>query len=369
MRQAAVLRWGAATPVLACAAACGLGEGGIPDLYPVDGGPGTGPSDPSKPVALATPILDPPTSAVTCAEEIAITGRAAPGQTVVGTTPRGTWVATSNAQTGRFCVPVGLGAGVNAISVYVMGDRGQSPAANQSVTRQAGCGASAGHPGTGLPIVRTAASAGGADSGTGAPVRVVKVVSEATPTQALPPLAGTADAMVDGKIETFARYQTETAWDWDFKPVKDIPLQIHLALDKPSQVSSVKLVWREARASSGKTYASEYQVAVAAGASPGELPSSGVSSSDPEGWQFVGSKLGGVGGEELVDLSGAKLPTVRSIVLRLVEDGHSFTWNETFELAEIRVNVVGTQNSSALDNVPPTVLMPTAGGICSQVGY
>ncbi|MBK6849543.1 MAG: hypothetical protein IPG96_19115 [Proteobacteria bacterium] len=346
---------------------CGLGEGPIPGLEPVADG-GVDPLKPGKPQVLSAPILDAVSQTVTCAEDVAITGRAVPGQTIVGTTPRGAWVTTSNPQTGHFCVAVGLAAGQNAIAVYVQGDQAQSPPAKQSITRQPGCGAQPATSPIGLPIVRASGSVSAAGSAS-VPARVVRVVSEDKPTMALPPQSGSPEAMVDGNVATFARYQTETAWSWSLSPVKDLPVLVHLALDKPYQVSSIVVVWKEARASSGKTYASDYQVAVASGATPGELPTSPVSSTDPQGWQFVASKLAGAGGEETIDLAGAKLPTARALVLRLVEDGDSFTWNETFEIAEIRVNVADVATARAPDSGVPVTLLPTASGLCSQAGY
>lgn len=355
--------------VVASWGGCGLGDEHAPSIFEVDAGV-LGSSNPSGPSGvLSAPLLDPVTQAVTCAEDVAITGRAVAGQTIVGTTPLGSWVTVSNAQTGRFCVAVGLAQGPNAISVYVNGDHGQSPPARQTITRQAGCAAQRGLALSDAVVLRTAGELG-ASSGSSVPVRVVKVVSEHAPAQMLAPKSGATEAMIDGDVATYARYDSETDWSgWGANALTDIPVQIHLALDRAYPLSSIVIVWKAARSSSGTTYASEYQVAVASGATPGELPTSPVSSSDPQGWQFVASKLTGSGGEELIDLSGAKLPTARAIVLRMVEDGDAVSWGETFEIAEIRVKAADSSTVSGPDLGIPAGLMPTAGGLCSQSGY
>ncbi|MBK8481542.1 MAG: discoidin domain-containing protein [Proteobacteria bacterium] len=349
---------------------CGLGEGHAPSIFEVDAGVLGSPNTPDTSAVLSAPLLDPVAQAVTCAEDVAITGRALAGQTIVGTTPLGSWVTVSNAQTGRFCVAVGLAQGPNAISVYVNGEHRQSPPARQTITRQVGCAAQRGLALAEATVLRTAGELGAA-SGSSVPVRVVKVVSEHAPAQALASTSGSAEAMVDGNPATYARYESETDWSgWGANALSDIPVQIHLALDKAYPLSSIAVVWKDARSASGRTYASEYQVAVASGATPGDLPTSPVSSSDPQGWQFVASKLMGSGGEELIDLAGAKLPTARAIVLRMVEDGDSLSWGETFEIAEIRVNSTDSATISAVDTGVPMGVMPTAaGGICAQSGY
>lgn len=317
---------------------CGLSveEEVLPQTPPGDTDQGKADQAPAA-RGLERPVLD-SVPAQTCAKEIGIRGRAAPGVSVFafgGAAVSGVSTDTDPG-TGNFCLPVPLLAGkTNIIEVSAQDpELGVSEAATVTVVQKACSDGEnefpAGSTDTTKPVSKNVAF--------GAPA-----ASKDKPKE------GNGGFLTDEKASTWALYKQNLAW---YNPINwtDYNGWVTIKLDKVYEIQKIVVRWRD-KSGSGDSYGKKYKVLVSAMSDPGDP------NLDNGYWEKVADVSNGDGGVDTYDLA-AKKPLTRHVALWLQQDGQDWTseWRGEEEFAIAEIEAWDAPKSSG----PP----PVAPGVC-----
>jgi hypothetical protein len=245
------------------------------------------------------PILDQIPETV-CGATAPIRGTATPGVAVyaMGGLETSGVTKDTNPSTGRFCMNVRLKAGQSNIIEVRVHDPvlGDSDATTVTV-KQSAC-----HD-DGTPTPTTPKPTNVA---TGIKGRASQAADQ-----------GNEGFLTDGNASTFARYAAGWAWT-------DADIWVTIKLTKLTEISKIVVKW------GATNWGSKYKVLVSAIGDPG----------DPNlkngYWTEVKNFDAGAGGTDTIDLTSSK-PVAQHVALWLLQDGGSWTWSETFDLAELEV--------------------------------
>jgi len=133
------------------------------------------------------------------------------------------------------------------------------------------------------------------------------------------PKEGNEGFLTDGKASTFAKY----SGGWG---TSDFGGWVSVKFDKLYMLEKVVVKWKDA-AGSGGDYGAKYALLYSSMSDPGDPD-------EKNGYWTVLNVDSGDGGTDEFNLKSTK-PLVRHLALIMKQDGSSWTWSETFSLAEI----------------------------------
>ena len=298
------------------AAGCGMGDDGPPQVHvpPTQDG-GVGGSDGTQTQSLQQPIVDPISGAV-CTDTVPMQGTAPAGTSVFVVGGATTGLPTdADPITGRSCLDVPL----NKHTLNTFQVRAQDPVKGMSApvsikVQHSKCDDDVTKPTPEQPKSKNVALG-------------AKGKSKDTPDE------GNEGFLTDGSATTFAKYSggwAGYAYDgW-----------VRIKLDKLYMVEKIVVKWNEGKNSGGESYGAQYKVLVSSMSDPG----------DPDTkngyWTTIADVTSGDGDTDTYDLTQSK-PLAQYVAVWMEQDGNSWTWKETFKLAEIEVWNVPKKSSTS----------------------
>jgi len=252
---------------------------------------------------LQKPMVDPlPNTA--CGDSVPIQGTAPAGASVFIVGGGTSGLATdANPTTGRFCLDAPLKKGaINNFEIRAQDpDKGMSEPVKVTVTQSA--------------------CKDDAPKTTPEQPKSKNVALGVTGTSSKTASEGNEGFLTDGKTSTYAKY----SGGWG---TGDFGGWVSIKLDKLYMLEKILVTWKDS-AGSGGDYGSDFSVLYSSMSDPG----------DPDlknGYWTVVDKKNGQGGTDTIDLKSSK-PLVRHVAVWMKQDGNSWTWSETFSIAEIEV--------------------------------
>lgn len=236
-----------------------------------------------------------------CSADQPFRGKAPGAAYVVVKGPKG-WTAPAKVDLdGSFCVEVKLAVDSSNTLTFTPVDKAgcEGQRLVQTVTHSSSCSDKSG----------SGAAATGPSSNV---AKGATVIASATPN------SGKDADLVDGKLDTVARYSA--GWG-----MSSADIRIDLALAKPYKIETIIVRWEDSKGD-GCDYGEEYDVATSAVYDAGKVGESG--------WTTVEEVDDGDGGEDRFDLKHK--PTVQHVGLKLRFNGCT-SWSESFAIAEIEV--------------------------------
>jgi len=303
---------------------CGFDEASspTPPILPHDTDAGPVESD-ATPQQMQPPVPDPLAASV-CTDSVAVQGTALAGASVV-VFGGATHISTdANPVTGRFCLDVPLvKSSVNTLRIHAQDPiLGMSDPVTRTVTHSGNCGDDVTNPTPDPPKSKNVAL--------GATGKASEVADE-----------GNEGFLTDGDDKTFARYSGGNAWfafnGW-----------VYIKLDKVYSLDKIVVRWADPNGD----YGAQYKVMVSSMSDPGDPNTKNGY------WTNVADITSGDGGVDSFDLKSSK-PIAQYVALYLEQDGDSWTWTETFSIAEIEV-----WDSPASTPTSPT----TQSNTCASMG-
>jgi hypothetical protein len=279
---------------------CGLSDPQPPTIRTDSGVPQTD----GQGQKMQRPTVDPlPPSA--CADTIPLMGNAPAGSSVFVIGGGTSGLATdAHPVTGRFCMDVPLKK--NTVNNFEV--RAQDPILGMSEPEM-------------VSISHTTCNDDVPDP-TPEQVPSQNVALGAQGTESESPDEGNVGFLTDGKASTSVTYSGGYGWG-------DFGGWVSLKLDKVYMASKIVVRWRDGSSSGGSEYGAKYSVLYSSMSDPG----------DPDlknGYWTVIEMNSGDGGEDLFSLESSK-PLIRHVAIWMKQDGASWTWSETFAIAEVEV--------------------------------
>ena len=283
---------------------CGMGSED-PPIPKTDIGPSTTDNG-TTPTKMQAPSVDPIPNTI-CSDSVPLQGAAVPGASVfvMGGLATSGIATDAHPTTGRFCIDVPLKKGsVNTIEVRAQDPvLGVSEPTTVSVTHGGTCQDDVTPPPDPPKSKNIALNL---------PVRTSKSEDKGNP-----------GFLTDGNSSTVAVY---SGGSW----TSDANIWLTMKLEKLMAVEKIVVRWRDNSSSSEHQYAVKYKVLISTKSDPGDP------NLDNGYWTPVAEVTSGDGGVDTFDLKTTK-PQAQHVAVWLQQDGASYTWSETFAVAEIEV--------------------------------